>query len=733
MQQLASSSLFQTFTSLTEVSNQLRVQLAQAAKDLQEKGEIPGERLIEDLMTLRRQFLELSRQGMTVAEALSISSLPPGETLTSLRALQTLLERVSKAEEHRTLYDEVRQRALAMLDRVMLLQHRDHPDFPPLLECQERAREMRDATAAAQWPHLHPATESLANGEDPFSDLLAWVEQQNSLDDEDWALLQDTVEQFFSKPLAIAVSRGKLIFSEAPESVQPSAPSPQTAGSVEPQTEPDEVSHALNGEEKEPLIEEGIFSVEPRQVADETSILSDTPQEIASQSSPEEEKRTLSSATSEPQHLPETVPLEALYRFGPEDSAQQIALTIAQEQNAAHRPVSLRDLTWRLILEEKISLAFHLASYLDTQYPKLQPRLPAWLLRAIMLSRHVRHAKGETARFLEEDFAHFSSALYLPGQSEWNQSITFLLVAAALQPALLAPHTQAPAVLHALHWEANLPQFSAYCESIAAYGEHQRPLDPHLLKKGKEQAAWQSEIDMLKQGVELWWTRASRLPFVYAPATKVWQKWLEPKGVISALLFPIRQNDASKLAVMKRAVEMFSDDAHLKREVNHTDHDLLGRHLGGDISGRSLEQLRFHTREAIGFAQRWVELQEIHSGHRQDTTREEAERLRQTIWTLQGAVQEELSLFKRRHPSPLIMGSVICCRRAIEHLQLIFDPEAVFPSEEPLPRPLLYADLLRIPTVSLNEQWEIEGSDWEALADGVVELVVNGTLKKTAA
>jgi hypothetical protein len=213
----------------------------------------------------------------------------------------------------------------------------------------------------------------------------------------------------------------------------------------------------------------------------------------------------------------------------------------------------------------------------------------------------------------------------------------------------------------------------------------------------------------------------------------VWQKWLEPKGVISTLLSPIRHNDASKLAVMKRAVEMFSDDVQLKREVNHTDHDLLGRHLGGDISGRALEQLRFHTREAIGFARRWVELQEIHSGQRQDTAREEAERLRQTIWTLQGAVQEELSLFKRRHPSPLLMSSVICCRRAIEHLQVLFDPEAVFPAEEPLPRPLLYADLLRIPTVSLNEQWEIEGSDWEALVDGVLELVANGALKKTAA
>lgn len=733
MQQPTSSSLFQTFTSLTEVSEQLSAQLVQAAKDLQETGEIPSERLIEDVAIFQRQFLELCTQGLTAAEALSISSLPPRETLTSLHSLQALLEDVSKAEEHQALYDDIRQRALAMLDRVMLLRHRDQPNFSPLLECQAHAREMRDATAAAQWPHLHPATESLANGEDPFSDLLVWVEQQNALDDEKWALLQDTVEQFFGKPLAIAVSRGKLIFAEDPVSAQAVSPQPpQTRESVKPLTKLAEEASSANEETSKLPTEEERFSPEPYQL-DETFVLSDTLEEIVSQVPSKEEKGALTLVTEAPQHLPEATPFEALYRFAPEDSAQQIALTIGQEQNAAHRPASLRDLTWRLILEEKISLAFHLASYLDTRYPQLQPRLPAWLLRALMLGRHVRHAKGETARFLEEDFAHFSSALYCPGQNEWNQAITFLLAASALQPALLAPHTQAPAILQALHWEANLPQFTAYCRSIAAYGEQQRPLDPHLLKKGKEQAAWQSEIDLLKQGVELWWTRASRLPFTYAPVTKVWQKWLEPKGVISTLLFPIRQHDASKLAVMKRAVEMFSDDAQLQREVNHTDHDLLGRRLGGDISGRALEQLRFHTREAIGFARRWIELQEIHSGQRQDTAREEAERLRQTIWTLQGAVQEELSLFKRRHPSPLIMSSIICCRRAIENLQLLFDPEAVFPSEEPLPRPLLYADLLRISTVSLNEQWEIEGANWEALADGVLTLVVNGAPKRTAA
>jgi hypothetical protein len=350
-----------------------------------------------------------------------------------------------------------------------------------------------------------------------------------------------------------------------------------------------------------------------------------------------------------------------------------------------------------------------------------------------MLGRHVRHAKGETARFLEADFAHFSPALYLPEQGEWNQAVTFLLVAATLQPALLAPQTEAPAVLHALHWEANLPQLTAYCKSIADYGAHQHPLDPNVLKKGKEQAAWQSETDVLKQGVELWWARASRLPLTYAPATKVWQRWLEPKGVIAALVSPIRHSDTSKLAAVKRAVEMFSDDVQLKREVEHTDRDLLGRRLGNDINGRALEQLRLYTREAMGFARRWIELQEIHLGQRQGFIHEQAERLRQTIWSLQGPVQEELSLFKRRYPSPFIMSSLACCRRALENLQLLFDPEAAFPTEEPLPRPLLYADLLRIPTVSLNEQWEVEGSDWEALVDGVLDLVSINAQKKTAA
>ena len=753
MQQLTSASLFQTFTSITEASRQLSAQLDQAAESLQKKGEIPGEHLLAAITTLRQQFFDLRAQSLAVAETLSLPSRPAIEALTSLPEIRTLLEETDKAEEQRTHYEDVRRQAFATLDRVLLIQHQDQESFPPLLECRERAQEMRSALLETTWPDTHPAAEALANGEDPFSDLLFWIEQQNTLDDDHWALLQDTVEQFFSKQLAIAVSRGKLFLADSSERSR-TAPflSPSTM-SAAVQTEPTTVTKvASEAETSNSLPEEVLVAAEPpaepvrsleeKKSEPEKPRNSKKTPENASTASPAQEEKPSAAPEAVGQPLPEVLamaplpeptPLVAQYSFGPDDPAQHIAATIIQEGDGPHPPTTLRDLTWRLIFEDKLTFAFHLASYLDANHPQLQLSPPGWLLRSIILGRHLRQAKGEAARFLEGDLRNFSPALYLQDQGEWNQSMTLLLAAATLQPALLAPHTQAPAILDSLRWEADLPHLSSYCKSIANYAKSQSPFNPNRLKKGKEQASWQAEIDTLKQAVELWWTRAPRIAFTYAPAGKVWQKWLEAKGVIATLISPIRQNDTSKAAVVKRTIDTFTDDPQLTREIHYTDHEVLGRHLGGDISGRSLEQLRFHAREATGFARRWLELQEIHIGQHADAAFEHMEQLRQTAWTLRGAVQEELSLFKRRHPSLLMVSSITCCRRAIDHLQPLFDPEATFPTEEPLPRPLLYADLLRIPTVSLNEQWEVQESDWESLVNGVLELLANSAAKRAAA
>ncbi len=686
MQPTESTALFQHLTSLTEGFSQLSTRLAQVAQALQDPGKPPAESLVAALVASRRDFADLCARGLALAASLAVSPLPTREALASLSDLKSLLQTAAQAEEKKAAIEDLRQRALAALDRVLSMSHRDHIAFAPLLECQAKAGALRLAVAEALWSELHPATEALAKGEDPFSDLLTFVDRQGELDDDHWALLQNSVERSFSKPLAIAASRGKLALL----GVTHEDASPPTAAASEPAAAPSEPAAA----------QEAVTAPEPPP--------------IKAEERKEEEKK------KEKVQLP-------LYQLGLDDTAQKIAAPLLNGGAVAERPAALRDLIWRLIFEDKVSLAFHVAHCLETQYPDYQPRLPSWLLRSVALGRYVRHASGEITRLLKDDFAQFSTEYCTIGHSEWDQAAGLLVVAAALQPALLAPHTRASAVLHALQLGEGLHELSAYCHLIANYGDKLQALDPKVLKKGKDQAAWQAEIDALKQPVEGWWSRAPRLALVYAPAAKVWAKWLEPKGQVYSLLLPVRQNDFSKLAAAKRAVEQLSDDAQIKREVEHTDREVLGRRLGDDITGRSLDQLRAHLREAVGLARRWIELHESRPGQRRGSLQEQAEQLRQEVWSRQGAMLEELGALKRHNPSSiLILGGLNCCRRALENIRTLFDPEASFPTEEPLPLPLLYADLLRIPSLALNDQWELEGSDREALLDGILDLVAKG-------
>lgn len=724
MSQTDSTTLFQRFTSLTEGFVRLSTQLSQTVSELQDPGLPPSESLLTALADSRRDFADLCAQGLALAAALEVTPLPTPETLGSLSDVKLLLQAIARAEDKRAAMAELRQCALAVLDRVLAINHRDHATFAPLLECQERARTLRHAIAEAPLSQLHPATEALAEGEDPFSDLLTLVGRQEELSDDDWSLLQDTVEQAFGKPLAVAASRGKLTIPEEiwrgmsaliPKRLQEEAVPVDPPGTVPgPSAEP------LTIEANTLTVPRERLSREPQTQCLTTTADAASP---SARTAPDAAFLLFPLAAAEESSTEE--PGQPPHHLQPGDATQHRGAP-ASNGLSGERPTVLRDLIWRLLFEDKISFAFHIARYVETQYPESQSRVPSWLLRAVLLGRHVRHAHGEIARLLKEDFTHFNPVEDPAGPREWSQAIAFLWTAAALQPALLAPSSGAPAILRALQLPAELNQLAAYCRIIAEYGDKLQPLDPTRLKKGKDQATWQAEVDALQQAVELWWSRAPRLALAYAPAARVWGKWLEPKGLVHSLLFPVRQNELSKLPTTKGAVKQLSDDAQLKREVEHTDRKVLGRRLGDDITGRAFDQLRLYVREAVGFARRWIELQESAPSSHKNTGSEPAEQVRQEVWGRQGAVLEELGAFKRRNPSLLTLSGIACCRRALENVHTLFDPEALFPTEEPLPGPLLHADLLRIPSFELNDQWEIEDSRQEALVNGILDLVMNG-------
>jgi hypothetical protein len=735
MTQTESAGLLQLSASLTEGFHHLAAQLAAAAAALRDPGALPPEGVLGELAAARKDFLDLRARSLALAHALAVSPVPSQEALVSLTDVKSLLWTVKQAEEQKARFETRQRQALRVLERVLAVVHRDQIVFPPLLECKEQAGTLRLAVAGVQWPGAHPAIDALAEGQHPFLDLLALIESQEELDDERWAALQDTIEQEFGRALAVAASRGKLQVSpEASSEPQHglTTPVPVTSPDVTPDDRrPETPVASLPDVRTAPAAEESVREVGN---AEDVAVLTAPAGSRVIGGWAVEEAATMPSV----EEAAAEVPAEATEHPSPDaqteephsvteseaDGAEARAQSAARAEDGIDARLSTTQaLLWQLIAEDKAKLAFHVAGYLETRLPGGQRPVPAWLVRSVALGRLIRHANGEIARLLKEDFAQFTPACFATPDGEWNRAVQFLLVAAALQPALLAPQTGASTLLRALHLPEEVAQLAQICRLVAGYGDMSEPLDPNTLRKGKEQAVWQTNMDELRKNVEAWCTRTLPMSLPHPPATKVWRKWQEPKGVLHTLLSAIRQNDLSRIAQVKRAVEQFSDDVQIKREVDRTDRELLGRRLGDDIGGRTLDQIRKHTREAVTFARRWVELQETRAGREKGAHNEQAELLRQEVWSRHTLVFEELNAFKRRHPALPVIASVACCQRAFDNVKTLFDPQAPFPSEEPLPKPLLYADLLRIPAVTLNDQWELENTDPEALIDGIFALI----------
>jgi hypothetical protein len=760
-------------SALADRFSDLHRRLLQAANDLHDPGIPPPEGLLADLTASHADFIALRTRIVAHAESLAVPTIPRPEHGVSLKHLKDLLQVVMEAEEKRATGEQVRHRALNLLDRVLAIVHSDRTDFAPLLECQAQARDLFRAIADSPWPQVHAEAEPLTSGNHPFVDLLTFIEGLRELDDDRWATLHDSVTRAFGRALVVAIARGKLhlpqesaadVISTSPTQSdealilaeqQESIISPrleQPSESV--QTEQIGPGEGTRSEAAHPLgTPEGTQTETAKDAVADAILIAD---EVPSQSAVGEAERLVhrplstagpfpgegievltDPATSAPPSPRAEIQLgtdvghqmtegrtaaHPFYGFSAGETASQIATAvlngIVDDQVGA-----LRDLIWRLIFEDKVGLAFHVACSVEGLYPSIQPCLPSWLVRAVALGPHVRHASGDTARLLKQDFSKFSEDCFTPEGSDWNHAVRFLCAAAALRPALLAPDSYASTVLHALYLKEGLGQLYEYCQIVATYGEQLHPLDLNALKNVKNQAAWEADRDALHQEVEAWCAQAPQMTIAYAPATKVWRKWQERHGFIHSLLLPVRENDLNKLEAAKQNVDRLSDDAQIKREVEHTDRKVLGRRGGEPITARAFGQIRMHVHEALMFVRRWIALQEARPGQSQSYHQRKAEQLRQEVCSRQTAVIEELVRFEEQNPSLPILSGIACCRKALENIRTIFDPEAHLSADEPMPRHLLHADLLHLDALPLNDQWEPEVADPQVMVEGLLTLI----------
>ena len=218
--------LAKRLAALSERFTALATTLGQAVQQLQ-AGTVPSEAVVDEIGKIRTDFVDVRHRVLEAARSLSIA-VPAIAEVDSLRALEPMLEGVVQAlaaQEKKAALSEARTRVLAVLDRILTVTHSDGPNFAALVQCVVKAKEIRQA---AQDPKAFDSENAPAFLESipSFAALLSIIEGRDALDDDRFAVLDETVTQAFGRTLAVAAARGKLTVGAGPARVVERTASP---------------------------------------------------------------------------------------------------------------------------------------------------------------------------------------------------------------------------------------------------------------------------------------------------------------------------------------------------------------------------------------------------------------------------------------------------------------------------------------------------------------------------
>lgn len=193
--------LKQQLSALSQRYPDLGNRLAETAQKLKTAGIPPTKTLVDELIAYSQDFSNIQQKLLTQGQ-------PTASQATSVQQLETLLLNLTPAPAHQ----KTHQQALEILERVLSLTHNEQKEFPPLQTAQNQARELQTAISQST-NQLHSVAESLATGNHPLVALVNLVEKQESLDDNQWGILEEQITGAFGKSLGVAISRGKINFT----------------------------------------------------------------------------------------------------------------------------------------------------------------------------------------------------------------------------------------------------------------------------------------------------------------------------------------------------------------------------------------------------------------------------------------------------------------------------------------------------------------------------------------
>ena len=732
---------------LRVVRSQLAQRLDDAASQLESPGCPPAVSLIDDLRSYRDRLRILATE-------LGAETDLTAETVT-FNALERLVEE-----------RDCRQFAESVLEKLCELTHVDIPDFAPLALCRQEASRLCELSVELIASSRNSDLMLLRQQKHPLNSLIRLCEDGDRLSDNEWTACQDEVATNYGRQLATALTRGRIQrkkpVAPAPEPAATKAQDPissriETAATLPKSPVPTEsdstidfVPKAVPASNSPAPREVPAPAIEPTKLAASvTEVLATAVQPPITAARP----KTADSSIFEPADAHETIfdvtspspslsaRLRAAMNVGETSdrstAADSIPTTIRQATVPAmgtpairsrdfDRPITpemIKGHLVRLMSEDRLPLAMHLTRCLEQRPERPDYIFPSWLMRSLILGRHLSYSKGEIARQLDEELREFRVESLSEGDQEHQLAMAFLCRAAAIPAALLAGSVPATAILRSFKIAPGFSQLYNYCSRIALYGDR---LAGSLMEMFRPEGtiSGASELDELRQSTLDWlqeaarkavsysrtsplflhahWTLTAGTAVRYSEATVMWCKWQETLSLAQKLLKPVCEQIEGERNWVRQEI------TRLTTQVRVEPVEELVKPGTPGISSRGIvlasEEMHAVILEAVAIANRWLRLCHQTSVGASPIPVEALE-LRDEILKRSDGVVTELSQHRQSTKSPLVHAAIGCCQTTIRQIQAMFESRIALPLVESDPRHVLNADLLRIPGIELNDQW----------------------------
>ncbi len=412
--------------------------------------------------------------------------------------------------------------------------------------------------------------------------------------------------------------------------------------------------------------------------------------------------------------------------FDPEvdySHVQEYAEKAAESQNRFDRVSFLGRLIWELISLGEYSWAYQVSRCLYTNVDEdlTIPAPPAWLISLLTMGDHVRLSSGRIAReFNNIATQHRDEAIQIAKTPESPEA--FLLRAALMRGTVTTASTVASDILRAFSIESNQTQLYNYCSRIASFASRASglKLDQYYYRPGA--ASIESDARAIRSQVLTWKNRAFEniLPYTismplfsrahwsvqssqalrHPELLDEWRARQVLQARIARLLQPIIENNLSQGALVEQEIRRLSHSVLLTETGTQA---ILSSTESIEIPGRDIYN---YVQEAIEFASHWLVLAASYPGMESVLVPQEVNELRDEIDQRQNSVFLELKQLEKTHGAQSHRAALTACRRSMDRINQLFHPTEEPRISEVDPLCLLNAELLKIPGVTLDNDWQ---------------------------